>query len=136
MHLAGLTALECVYYIEYDWHHFPASIECCYSPADPDLGPNCESQNCVTCETGDCDDNHPMNGSCRTDHDQCLEISFLDALVTAWEDADSNTLRRFMASKPDQVLLNKERRALQVRGCGNSVIAHLPLTTEIVAEID
>jgi hypothetical protein len=61
-------------------------------------------------------------------------IAFQDVLNTVFR-SDMHELKQMLAQYPAQIRLNSSRTAVQAYGCGDAIVAHLPLTDAAVAAL-
>lgn len=80
--------------------------------------PNCH----VDWVAGICFDNHP---GCGETHDEFLELQAVA------ETEDPEILGGFLRENADHVRFNRDRMALQAIGCGDRVVAQVPVKEEL-----
>lgn len=80
------------------------------------------------------DGNHDCQaeGSCSEDHPPYCELALrtpdvLEQVRVAVKGDDLSGLRRVLAGVPEQVALNGDRQAVQVKRCNGTIIAHIPI---------
>ena len=77
-------------------------------------------------------------GHCNVHHGTCIierleeHAATLTALISK---ADPRALARYALSYSGQVVVNSDRSAVQLHGCGGKVIGHIPLTAEAMAAV-
>jgi hypothetical protein len=82
-------------------------------------------------------------GTCETHHPPCtfipdsgkFEAEEFEALRVAVATNDARTVRAIVEAFPNSVVLNRERGAIQIHRCGGEVIAHLPITSKLLASV-
>ncbi len=80
------------------------------------------------------------SGSCQTKHGPCdlegeLTTAALDALTASIAAQDIDGIGEFLDAHARQVAVNAARSAMQLKGCTGGVIAHLPMSGDLISAV-
>ena len=88
--------------------------------------------NCFDCQSWNNCHSSFQSGRCSAWHDSCgfVRVPVAQEMERRLATGDIARIRDYIRSNPQLIELNFARRSLQVLGCGDGVIANLPLSSD------